>query len=66
MRLTLMCSDKGIQSLWRLQLDSFNIRADCRWTIPALLTEAALFARQFPEQLPELGERELAVVVVIQ
>ncbi len=32
----------------------------------ALLSEASLFARQFSNQLPELGESQLPVVVLIQ
>lgn len=30
------------------------------------LTEASLFTRQGPEQLPELGESQLPVVVLVQ
>lgn len=36
-----------------------------RLRLRALLTEAPLFARQFSNQLPELGERQLPVVVLI-
>lgn len=36
-----------------------------RWR-RALLTEASLLARQFPNQLPELAESQLPVVVFIQ
>lgn len=69
-------SDKRIHMAVSLQMDILKTENDRRCTIcseatidtgwRALLTEATLFAREFSNQLPELGEGQLPVVVLVQ
>lgn len=49
---------------WRCTISSLSVSIDRKRR--ALLTEASLLARQFSNQLPELGESQLPVVVFIQ